>query len=419
MTRPACGLGRCVYNGDTHVWSAGTGVHPMRTRPAHILTCCVVVAAVVAASPAPPLARADGDAPAADPADAQEAPAQKAAKPKAVEVYAHDFAKAPGEEWSNRKTSRTPKGDEGFLGEFGKEEVRLRLTDLPEHTMLRVSFDLFILRSWDGNHRAWGPDTWRVGLGGGPTLLETSFGYDAVQGTQSYPDEYPAGQNPMETGAARTDAMGFAFGSQNVPGDAVYKMEFTLPHRRGRVEIAFAATGNLLKIEDESWGLDNVRVAVLEAPAPLTDKELQRLWTALASDDAVEANAAKWALVAAGEPAARLLRKKLGSDEAELDAPTVRRLIAQLDARDWRQREEAMRKLMAFGPALKPALRLAAHRSGSAEIQTRADWILAQWDRAKRQPGDDRRRRALRALEILTWAQGQALLDEAKKPGGE
>src|SRR5947207_2175207 len=65
-------------------------------------------------------------------------------------VYFNDFEGAVGPEWSHTNTERTPFGDRGFLGQFGNDSVTLTLDNLPPHTALTVSFDLFVIRSWDG-----------------------------------------------------------------------------------------------------------------------------------------------------------------------------------------------------------------------------------------------------------------------------
>ena len=60
-------------------------------------------------------------------------------------VYANDFEKAAGPEWSESKIDTTPNGNRRFLGQFGTETVTLTLDDLPAHSRVTVSFDLFII----------------------------------------------------------------------------------------------------------------------------------------------------------------------------------------------------------------------------------------------------------------------------------
>jgi len=62
-------------------------------------------------------------------------------------------------------------------GEFGNQAVLLNLTSLPEHNEIAITFDLFIIRTMDGNDSRWeaGPDIWSLGIVDGPTLIQTHF----------------------------------------------------------------------------------------------------------------------------------------------------------------------------------------------------------------------------------------------------
>ncbi|MBC7772118.1 MAG: hypothetical protein H7210_06470 [Pyrinomonadaceae bacterium] len=136
------------------------------------------------------------------------------------------------------------------------------LTILPTHTRLRVLFDLFILKSWDGNHPDFGPDTFQFGVRNGPTLLDTTFSnYEPI--TQGFPgtltDSYPP-----KTGAIESNTLGFTHPNLGV-ADAVYRLTYTFEHTDATVILDFRGA-NLQGIGDESWGLDNVRVEALNLP---------------------------------------------------------------------------------------------------------------------------------------------------------
>jgi hypothetical protein len=81
-------------------------------------------------------------------------------------------------------TVESPNGRQRFLGEFGgppigkpgdpdwnhtcvDQTVNLSLQDLEPHTKVVVEFDLYILKSWDGNSKAFGPDRFKVQVVGG------------------------------------------------------------------------------------------------------------------------------------------------------------------------------------------------------------------------------------------------------------
>lgn len=184
-----------------------------------------------------------------------------------------------GTELSTPGISVTPIGDRHFLGDFSNQIVTLNLQNLPQHDGLTVSFDLYVIRSWDGNNTevdptfgVLGPDEWKLQVEGGPTLLDTTFSTHTPEPnppsqTQSYPDSFPGGDNPADTGAAEVNTLGYSHPTQpQIPMDAVYHLTFTFEHTDSSVALDFSAFG-LQTITDESWGLDNVKVSC--APDPL------------------------------------------------------------------------------------------------------------------------------------------------------
>ena len=192
------------------------------------------------------------------------------ATPEITMVYSNHFEGAVGSEWSNTARSTTPSG-RGFLGEFGNGTVSLTLKGLPSHTEAVVSFDLFIIRSWDGSQEvepgtgtAVGPDEWDLNVAYGPTLLHTTFSHISTY-PQAYPDGYPGGNNPPGVGAAERNSLGYSFSHPTAGGpmDSVYQLSFTFPHSAASLVLNFSASG-LQKLADESWGIDNVEVLVTE-----------------------------------------------------------------------------------------------------------------------------------------------------------
>lgn len=203
------------------------------------------------------------------------------AQPAAADtVYFNNFEGAVGPEFSTGLTSVTPVGGRRFLGEFGNGTVSLSLSNLPAHDQLTVSFDLFIIRSWDGNDPGFGPDVWNLSVAGGPTLLNTTFSpVDFPVGTpipaprrQAFPDAFPGGDNPARTGAAENNTLGYTFFFGSIGElravDSVYNLSFTFDHTASSVVFNFSASGLSPGIADESWGLDNVRVESAVVPEP-------------------------------------------------------------------------------------------------------------------------------------------------------
>lgn len=183
--------------------------------------------------------------------------------------YFEDFEGAVGTEWSYTSTNTTPIGNRSFLGQFwGNDTVSLTLNNLPSDAELTVSFDLYIIQSWDGNASGpYGPDIWDLSVSGGPTLLNTTFANSGGIGNQSYPD---GGNNPPCTGAAEKDTLGFTYHSVTFIRDSVYRFydtkSFTFSYSGSSVVLNFS--GNIVDHlpNQESWGIDNVQVT----PEPAT-----------------------------------------------------------------------------------------------------------------------------------------------------
>jgi hypothetical protein len=180
----------------------------------------------------------------------------------------------PGDEWSDPITSTTPCGNT-FIGEFGSQSVTLTLQSLPAHSQVTISFDLFIIRSWDGNQVnnlpaldsdpfvadiIVGPDIWQLQAAGN-TLLHTTFSNwtGNSDAPQAYPGLYPGGSYPAQTGASAVNSLCYTYGPFDM--SAVYHLEYTFAHTDDALVLDFAAMG-LQAITDESWGLDNVQVSV-------------------------------------------------------------------------------------------------------------------------------------------------------------
>jgi uncharacterized protein (TIGR03382 family) len=206
----------------------------------------------------------------------------------AVVVYANDFQLAAGSEWSQTTLQDTPTpysfGPRSFLGEFGNDTVSLNLSGLAPHTSLTLSFDLYLIRTWDGSSSGtafdYGNDSFKVAVGNGPVLLDKTFSNGNPAG-QSFG---PAVNNPQFTGAAETYSLGYV-----VPGsilaepqvmDSVYKLSYTFAHSADQLTLDFSGYG-LQAMNDESWGLDNVAVSMVPEPgvAPmLTMGMLALVW---------------------------------------------------------------------------------------------------------------------------------------------
>lgn len=204
-------------------------------------------------------------------------------------AYSHDFqwdvgASAPYG-WSAGTIQSAPNPDYGgwrrFLGEFVNDNVTLSLGSLAPHAFVTLSFDLYLLRSWDGLGADYGgPDYFGVSTGSSNLFL------------QSFSNGHPAGQSfcpgggpscvPM-TGAAEKYSLGYLFGNWAEGSgktelevmDSVYRLSLTFAHAASDLQLTFFGQGLQYYMTpqghlDESWGLDNVSVHLLPVPEPQT-----------------------------------------------------------------------------------------------------------------------------------------------------
>jgi hypothetical protein len=154
-------------------------------------------------------------------------------------------------------------GDPGYNRTRVEETISLTLSNLPPHDALKVSFDLYVLKSWDGNSPTYGPDRWSLSVAEGPTLIETTFSNNHKVRNQGSDQNYPCPKNPPQTGAAVTNTLGYTFF-----GDSIYPLVFTFTHTGSGLTLNFSSSLFEGKgLADESWGLDNVRVATVVLPA--------------------------------------------------------------------------------------------------------------------------------------------------------
>lgn len=198
--------------------------------------------------------------------------------------YASAFDPSPLEGWAATGVSPLTTAQEWsgnwFLGQFAgdiydltygwgsrdnRTDVTLRLADLPTHTRVTASFDLFVIGTWDGNQvyeQYGGPDFFRLEVLGGPTLMNTTVALcDPALQSQAYPDDYPA-SHTAGSGATALSAIGvYAPSCGNGLDSAIFHIERIFDHDAADLALQFSGVG-LQVAYDESWGLDNVAITV-------------------------------------------------------------------------------------------------------------------------------------------------------------
>ncbi|MBF2067245.1 MAG: putative Ig domain-containing protein [Calothrix sp. C42_A2020_038] len=193
--------------------------------------------------------------------------------PVAETVYFQNFESDTSQltEWSNVNRNTTPTGRK-FLGQYGgpsdgtvNQGTSLTLNNLATHDTVTVSFDLYIIASWDGfGYGGYQPDLWKLSVDGNPTpILYTAFGN---YWNQVYPNQIKPGEEPIigdiKTGASEVDTLGYN-------PDAVYKLSYTFAHSDSLLKLNFSGEGTTSFGDSESWGIDNVKVTVGRNAKPL------------------------------------------------------------------------------------------------------------------------------------------------------
>ena len=191
-----------------------------------------------------------------------------------VVVYQCNGAVCDPAPWCSPVSAATTPSGRDFLGEFGNQDVCLLLNNLTAgHSRVTISFELFLIRSWDGNEMespgglpeentpdyVVGPDHWQL-QADGATLLDTTFA-NWINFTQAYPGPFPTGSNPAYTGSTEVNTLGYFYGPW--AKDSVYQLTYVFNHTADSVRFDFIASG-LQELADESWGLANIEV-VLDA----------------------------------------------------------------------------------------------------------------------------------------------------------
>ena len=174
-----------------------------------------------------------------------------------------------------------------MLGVYHNGGFEMHFVDLPDHDLLRIDFDLYIIDSWDGNKTSVsGPDRWfmesrREWTREEPAsvddfLYETSFSNagDPEESPclvefgcsfQSYPGRYPSSNLPR-TGIRRR-INGFCHFDDLDNGTSVYRISQTIVHNFNELHLFFydslVQVNTQVKPCDESWALDNLTIRAI------------------------------------------------------------------------------------------------------------------------------------------------------------
>ncbi len=192
------------------------------------------------------------------------------------------------------------------------------------------------------------------------------------------------------------------------------------PHRDQVNAVAFSPDGKHLAAggRDTTVLIWDIAAIVPKRPArALKPAELPTLWDALAGEDAMAAYVAMGTLMDAGADAVALLAERLPRVALPDDA-SLRKLIAELDGKEFRTRERAQAALLRAGLDTMPALRKALVADPTPEARRRIEDLLREL--AGKPPGPDTVTvcRGVEVLEKIGTAEAKRALAELAKGSG-
>jgi hypothetical protein len=150
------------------------------------------------------------------------------------------------------------------------------------------------------------------------------------------------------------------------------------------------------------WDVGGLLERKEEQPRELETRQLETLWTDLASDDAARAYQAIQELAVASRQAVPFLKERL-RPLSGVEPKQIARLIADLDSGEFAAREKATSDLEKLGEAVEPSLSKALEGKPSLEVRRRAGSLLQKLRKESLGP---ERLRELRALEVLEQVGG-------------
>lgn len=171
---------------------------------------------------------------------------------------------------------------DNVLGPFNNSGFSVHWEDLPKHDYVRLTFDLYIHDTWEGNSNNSGTglpdhDAWFIELDPQLNLkshervyFETTFSNGPCEPGwcfgQSYPNEFPF-QHEAREGTAIKYLNGRCLYADSPFGSSMYRIDKIFPHTRNSIVIAFydrlKQDAPFPPLCEESWSLDNLSISFI------------------------------------------------------------------------------------------------------------------------------------------------------------
>lgn len=158
----------------------------------------------------------------------------------------------------------------GYLGRFTNNILTFSVNYTAGASLY---YDLYIIGTWDGTARNYGPDQWQLSAycgssaTGTPAATFTTTFSNKFKGKQNYPNQITGAEVAGTTGSLAVGVLGFGDGSSTRTTnhsvsvyDAIYRMSAAFPSCTTS-EVTFkmlSPTQQLQAAFDEGWGIDNV-----------------------------------------------------------------------------------------------------------------------------------------------------------------
>lgn len=185
-------------------------------------------------------------------------------------VYSNDFSELDLANFENARLFIFQ--NDTISGYYHNEEVAVTVQDLPSHNYLKVTIDVLIHDSWDGNpdDGISGPDYWYMGYDN-TEVFRTTFSNSPCVSTfclyQSYPNDYFR-QNVPKSSATRTNRPGLCIFGAFANYTTEYSVSKLIPHSNPNARIYMGAdllqVGSPDPICDESWSIAKIEVVAIQ-----------------------------------------------------------------------------------------------------------------------------------------------------------
>jgi len=184
-------------------------------------------------------------------------------------VYSNDFSDLNLEGFENARLIIFE--EDTVVGYYHNEEIAVNLSGLPTHNLLKITLEILIHDSWDGNtvDGISGPDQWFFGVDN-EEIFRTTFSNSPCESTyclyQSYPDTYFKINRP-KTGAIQTNLPGLCIFGTTPNYTTRYSISKIIEHTNSNTRLYM--NSELLAENspdpkcDESWSLAGVTVEAL------------------------------------------------------------------------------------------------------------------------------------------------------------